>query len=145
VEIREALVVRADRWVREHGLKNLHFVSGNINVSVESLVGSYPGAVDLVSVLMPDPWFKNRHKKRRLLQRELVEQLASRMPPAARFFVMSDVKEAAEEMVAILEESPSFSSWEGRWVENPLPIGTERELACMSRHEAIYRAVFTRQ
>jgi len=42
--------------------------------------------------LMPDPWFKNRHKKRRLLQPVLVEQIAHRMKSGARFFVMSDVK-----------------------------------------------------
>lgn len=41
---------------------------------------------------MPDPWFKNRHKKRRLLQPVLVQQIADRMQPGARFFVMSDVK-----------------------------------------------------
>jgi len=55
------------------------------------------------------------------------------------------LQEVAGEMVVVLEESPSFSSWEGRWVENPLPIGTEQEIACMNRHEPIYRAVFTRQ
>jgi len=92
VEIREPLVVRADRWVREEGLRNLHYVSGNINVSLKSVLASYPGALDLVSVLMPDPWFKKRHKKRRLLQPELVEQVAALMKPGARFFVMSDVQ-----------------------------------------------------
>eukprot|EP00802_Teleaulax_amphioxeia_P014377 Tamp_14441.p1 GENE.Tamp_14441~~Tamp_14441.p1 ORF type:complete len:162 (+),score=35.03 Tamp_14441:1032-1517(+) len=144
VEIREPLVVRADRWVREEGLANLHYVSGSINVSVQSLLARYPGSLDLVSVLMPDPWFKNRHKKRRLLQPELVQQLAAYMKPGARFFVMSDVQEAAEEMVHILHQSSDFSSWDGRWVDNPLPVGTEREVSCMSRGEPIYRAVFSR-
>jgi len=144
VEIREPLVVRADRWVREEGIKNLHYVSGNINVSIESLLAAYAGPLDLVSVLMPDPWFKNRHKKRRLLQPVLVQQIADRMQPGARFFVMSDVKEAAEEMVQILDASIAFSSWDGKWAENPLPIGTEREISCMSRGEPIYRAIFTR-
>lgn len=144
VEIREPLVARADRWVREEGLGNLHYVSGNINVSVKSLLDSYPGPLNLVSVLMPDPWFKNRHKKRRLLQPQLVSEVAARMEPGARFFVMSDVKEAAEEMVQILDESPSFSAWDGTWSPNPLPIGTERETSCMKRGEPIYRFVFTR-
>jgi tRNA (guanine-N7-)-methyltransferase len=42
VESREPLVVRADRWVREEGLRNCHFLYGNINVSVESLLRGYP-------------------------------------------------------------------------------------------------------
>ena len=50
VEIREPLVARADRWVREERLRNLHYVSGNINVSVESVLATYPGHLDLVSV-----------------------------------------------------------------------------------------------
>jgi len=50
VEIREPLVVRADRWVREEGIQNLHYVSGNINVSIESLLAAYAGPLDLVSV-----------------------------------------------------------------------------------------------
>ena len=144
VEIREPLVVRADRWVREEELRNLHYVSGNINVSVKSLLASYPGTLDLVSVLMPDPWFKKRHKKRRLLQAELLSQLALLMRPGATFFVMSDVQEAAEDMVQILEESPDFTAWSGAWVDSPLELQTEREAACLSRGEPIFRAVFTR-
>lgn len=108
VEIREALVVRADRWVREEGLRNLHYVSGNINVSLESVLASYPGALDLVSVLMPDPWFKKRHKKRRLLQPELVEQVAALMKPGARFFVMSDVQ-VCRHSAALPCPPPSFA------------------------------------
>ena len=93
---------------------------------------------------MPDPWFKNRHKKRRLLQPSLVEDVAHYMAAGAQVFVMSDVKEAAQEMVAILDASPSFGSWAGVWVDNPMPVATEREASCMSRGEPIYRAVFAR-
>lgn len=53
---------------------------------------------------MPDPWFKNRHKKRRLLQPVLVQQIADRMEPGARFFVMSDVK---------VQPSPFLCHWCG--------------------------------
>ncbi|EKX49935.1 hypothetical protein GUITHDRAFT_157348 [Guillardia theta CCMP2712] len=137
VEIRELLVARADRWTREEGRRNCCFVYGNINVSVESLLSSYPGKIRMVSVLMPDPWFKKRHQKRRLLQPELVQQ-------GAQFFVMSDVKECAESMIEIMDASPLFDNWDGKWIESPLPIATEREGSCMSRGESIYRALYTR-
>jgi hypothetical protein len=54
------------------------------------------------------------------------------------------LQEAAEEMVQILHESEHFSAWDETWAENPLPVGTEREMSCMSRGEPIFRAVFTR-
>eukprot|EP00960_Hanusia_phi_P031520 749337-Hanusia_phi.AAC.2 len=144
VEIRELLVARADRWTREEGRRNCYFVYGNINVSVESLLSSYPGKIQMVSVLMPDPWFKKRHQKRRLLQPELVQQLGELMPQGAKFFIMSDVRECAESMVEIMDASPLFNTWDGVWIESPLPLATERESSCMSRGEQIYRAVYTR-
>lgn len=79
--------MRAQRWVQEEGLRNAHFVSGNINVSVESLLAGYKGNLELVSVLMPDPWFKTKHHKRRLLKPDLVSALAAKMKPGARFLV----------------------------------------------------------
>mmetsp|Transcript_12472 Transcript_12472/g.19630 ORF Transcript_12472/g.19630 Transcript_12472/m.19630 type:complete len:339 (-) Transcript_12472:27-1043(-) len=144
IEIREALPVRAQRWVQEEGLTNCYFTFGNINVSVESLLSGYPGNLELVTVMMPDPWFKKRHQKRRIIQPELVEALASKMKPGSRFMVQSDVLEAAENMVEVLDACDKFTTFDGNWIEQPLPIQTERETSCLSKGMPVYRALYTR-
>jgi tRNA G46 methylase TrmB len=46
----------------------------------------------------PDPHFKKRHHKRRIVQAELVETLAALLPTGATVFLQSDVLEVAEAM-----------------------------------------------
>lgn len=76
VEIREPLVVRANKWAQDAGLGNLFFSFANMNASIRSILKCYPGKISLVTILMPDPWFKSRHHKRRVVQPEFVEALA---------------------------------------------------------------------
>lgn len=49
-------------------------------------------------VQYPDPHFKKRHHKRRIVQAELVETLAALLPTGATVFLQSDVLEVAEAM-----------------------------------------------
>ncbi|MFQ3612115.1 MAG: methyltransferase domain-containing protein, partial [Cyanobacteriota bacterium] len=61
VEIRQALVERANAWRDELQLDNLHFLFANINVSLRHLFA--PGDLSRVTLQFPDPWFKKRHHK----------------------------------------------------------------------------------
>ncbi|KAJ8763188.1 hypothetical protein K2173_025573 [Erythroxylum novogranatense] len=72
LEIRKKLVKRADFWVKELTLGNIHFLFANATVSFRQLVLSYPGPLMTVSILCPDPHFKKRHHKRRVLQTPLL-------------------------------------------------------------------------
>ncbi len=72
-EIRQALVKEANQERDRLQLHNLHFLFCNINVSLSLLLESLPpGVLKFVSIQFPDPWFKNRHSKRRVVQYELV-------------------------------------------------------------------------
>ena len=105
VEIRGALVDRALVWrdrLKEQGkLDNAHFMSGNATISLVHLLSSYPGRVELISVQYPDPHFKKRHLKRRVVQPHTVKHLAEVMKPRPgddatrppRFVVQGDVPE----------------------------------------------------
>ncbi|KAL6884609.1 hypothetical protein ACP4OV_010545 [Aristida adscensionis] len=52
----------------------IYFMYANATVSFEQIVSSYPGPLSLVTILCPDPHFKKRHHKRRVLQPSLVDQ-----------------------------------------------------------------------
>lgn len=51
------------------------------------------GELALVSIQFPDPHFKKRHHKRRIVQPELVEAICRRLRPGGRVFMQSDVEE----------------------------------------------------
>ncbi|WRX23376.1 tRNA (guanine-N-7) methyltransferase [Theobroma cacao] len=87
--IHSRLVKRAGFWVKELALSNIHFIFANASISFKHLVSTYPGPLMLVSILCPDPHFKKRHHKRRVVQKPLVDSiLTSLMPGGKRYICM---------------------------------------------------------
>lgn len=99
VEIREALVVRANSWAKEEHLPNLHYIFGNASAGVADLLASMPpGMLQRVTILCPDPCFKKKHQKRRMVTDLLVRELAAHMPLGSVLFLQSDVEQVAMQM-----------------------------------------------
>jgi len=146
LEIREPLVEQALKWRDEEALSNLHYIFCNASNSLEPLLRSLPpGTLQRVSIQFPDPWFKKRHQKRRVVQPSMVNTLANYMPPGGVVFLQSDVEAVAVEMCDRFQEHPAFQRQTAAWLpNNPLPIATEREASTLSRNEPVFRALFTR-
>lgn len=147
LEIREPLVIDANKLREELGLTNVHYLFCNVNNSASSLLSSLPNNnLERVTIQFPDPWFKNRHAKRRVVQPELVAELANYLALGGTVFLQSDIKFVAEEMCDRFTENPAFVRQHAEeWLtENPLPVSTEREEYVLSRGESVYRALFTR-
>ncbi|PSB30459.1 tRNA (guanosine(46)-N7)-methyltransferase TrmB [Stenomitos frigidus ULC18] len=147
LEIREPLVDQANGWKTELGLTNLHYLFCNANNSLRPLLQSLPaGRLQQVSIQFPDPWFKRKHQKRRVVQPDLIEALADALAPDGTVFIQSDVAEVAIEMRDRLAAHTAFTCKSADWLPtNPLPIPTERETSTMERGEAVYRSVFVRK
>jgi len=147
LEIREPLVQEANTWCDQLGLTNLHYLFCNVNNSLRSLLRSCPtGTLQQVTIQFPDPWFKNRHAKRRLVQPQLVADLAICLTIGGTVFLQSDIEALAVEMCDRFDAHPAFQRQGGQdWLaENPLPVATEREKSTRSRGEPVYRALFVR-
>jgi tRNA (guanine-N7-)-methyltransferase len=146
IEIREPLVHQANEWVQQQGLTNLHFLFCNANNTLQPLLASFPtGILQQVTIQFPDPWFKRRHNKRRVVQPGRVAELAQYLAPGRTVFVQSDVLEVAEEMVERFGEHPAFVRQNADWMpENPLAVPTDRERYVLEGGAPVYRALFTR-
>ncbi|MDB9305012.1 MULTISPECIES: tRNA (guanosine(46)-N7)-methyltransferase TrmB [Cyanophyceae] len=148
LEIREPLVVQANQLRGELGLTNLHYLFCNVNNSLKSLLSSLPtGTLQRVSIQFPDPWFKTRHAKRRVVQPQLVTELADYLAPGGIVFLQSDIEFVATEMRSRFAENPAFERvGTAEWLtENPLPVPTEREIGTQNKGEPVYRAVFVKK
>lgn len=143
IEIRRTLVESANQLRDQHQLSNLHFLFGNINTPLISLFGA--NVLQGVTIQFPDPWFKRRHQKRRVVQSQLVEELAICIQPGGFLFIQSDILEVAIEMCDRIAEHPAFTSPNPprTWLrDNPLPAATEREQLTLSAGSPVYRSLF---
>ena len=80
-----------------------------------------PGTLDEVLILFPDPWHKKRHHKRRLLQPEFVNLIASRLRSGGRLQLATDWQPYAEQMLAVTNENPAFVNLAGEQGYVPRP------------------------
>ena len=146
LEIREPLVEAAHTDVKKLGLTNLHFLFCNANNSLPSILDSFPNcSLHGVTIQFPDPWFKKRHQKRRVVQPELVNNLATYLVSGGVVFLQSDIEEVAIQMRDRFDAHPAFRQGGEGWLEtNPLPVATEREISTLSRGEPVYRTLFIR-
>ncbi|MEH2378634.1 MAG: tRNA (guanosine(46)-N7)-methyltransferase TrmB [Nostoc sp.] len=148
LEIREPLVVEANKLRSELGFTNLHYLFCNVNNSLRSLLSSLtPESLQRVTIQFPDPWFKTRHAKRRVVQPELVAELANYLAVGGVVFLQSDMEFVAVEMRDRFAENPAFQrvGTEEWLAENPLPVPTEREIGTQKKGEPVYRALFVKQ
>lgn len=154
LEIRAPLVEKALIRRELDGQGNLHFVFCNANNSLRSLLESYPLKLQCVSIQFPDPWFKKRHQKRRVVQPELVNVIADLMAAGGKVWLQSDIKEVCQEMCDRFDENTAFErSFSGpsgqrndQWLSaSPFPAKTDREQVSEEKGLPVYRAMYFRR
>ncbi|CAA0842509.1 tRNA (guanine-N-7) methyltransferase [Striga hermonthica] len=154
LEIRPKLVRRAGHCVNELGLKNIHFIFANATVSFKQLVSTYPGPLVLVSILCPDPYFKRKHHKRRVVQKPLVESIIELVVPGGKIFIQSDVLDVALDMRSNFDAESNrlvhidsingdmLCDHDGWLLSNPMGIRTEREIHEELKGARIFRRMY---
>src|SRR5207249_7574135 len=67
------------------------------------------GSVAAVHVYFPDPWWKTRHRKRRVFTPEFAADAARVLAPGGRLLIATDVEEYFGVMTGILRTMPAFA------------------------------------
>lgn len=140
LEIRQHMVDRLVADAQAGGLTNLHAVLANANLHLDPLVPHR--SVTFVSINFPDPWFKKSHHKRRVVRKEWLEILASKLCAGAEVHVASDFEPIAVEIRDLLEAATGFTNQIGPAAFAPQTttgISSERERSHGRRGEPIHR------
>lgn len=144
LEIREKMVEYNAHLAKAEGLTNLHFGYVNLNVDLDRVFA--PQSVDEFHLLFPDPWFKSKHQKRRVVDPWMLEVACQQLRPGGEFHVASDVFDVAMDAMAEIEH-PSvehlglrnragpWSFWRG----NPFPAQSRREDTTLARGQRVWR------
>ena len=62
-------------------------------------------SINSISFNFPDPWFKKKHHKRRVIQPEFINFLSNSMKKRSLIFIKTDVKELFDYMELTISES----------------------------------------
>ena len=88
IEIREKLVKKAKLKALEKEIKNLYFVFGNANNILNNVQSKFIiKNLKSISFNFPDPWFKKRHYKRRVIQPEFINILSNSLQKGTLIFI----------------------------------------------------------
>jgi len=89
-------------------LTNLRLIRHDAVEVLEHMIES--NSLDGIHIYFADPWHKKRHHKRRLIQEQFVELLASRIKPGGYLHLATDWHNYAEQMLVVLNRQASLEN-----------------------------------
>jgi tRNA (guanine-N7-)-methyltransferase len=132
IELAKKYARRAAERVAKRSLVNARVVAGDARVFLARYVA--PASVQTVHVYFPDPWWKARHKKRRVFAAPLVADIERVLAPGGELRVATDVLEYFEVIRDLVAGSPRF-----REEPVPEPKTPQHELDYLTNFERKYR------
>lgn len=103
-------MIRAD-WAE---LSNLRMVEANAPEVLERALPAH--SVDEIWVFFPDPWAKERHKKRRLVSDDFMRIAARALKPGGVLRLATDWEDYAEHMRRVCDAAAGFArDFTGEW------------------------------
>lgn len=106
VEINRDYLIKARNRVKSAGLTNVRLVPMEGSKALSRLFA--PETLTALYLNFPDPWHKERHKERRLVNEAFVWLLASRFVNGGQFLMVTDYEPYAHEVITAFESCPAY-------------------------------------
>jgi len=148
IEIREKLVKNAKLKVLEGEIKNLYFIFGNANNILNDIQSKLIiKNLKSISFNFPDPWFKKRHCKRRVIQPELINILSNLLQKDTLIFIKTDVKDLFDYMESTISNNFYFKKIDKKDFNysmsfNPNKVKTNREKYVIVNQLDIFESIY---
>ncbi len=139
VEVKRKWVYRVHQRCVKLGVP-IRVVSADVAQVLDQLE---PGTcLERAFVHFPDPWWKKRHAKRRVVSHGFLDDLSRLLKPRGTVFVQTDVHERAEDYRLQIQNHPNFQVQE--LTHNPFGSISNRESRAEEDGLPIYRLLGTR-
>lgn len=146
LEIRDDLVELVNKRARKTGLP-VHAVFCHAQLHMMEIFP--PASVARVYVNFPDPWFKRKHRDRRMIDEDLADGIAHAARPGAELFVQTDVWDIALDALSTFEVDERFTNEAGEWTfwraGNPYGVRSWREQNAEETGLPIWRLMYRRR
>jgi tRNA (guanine-N7-)-methyltransferase len=139
VEQRKKFAADLEDRARRRGLRNLVVLTGDARLLAPRLFPE--GSIAAVHVHFPDPWWKRRHERRRLVDDGMSTLLLRLLRPGGLLDFRTDVERYALDAVARLEEAGfDNAQGSGRFAErDPDEIPSTREKRYLASGQPVWR------
>ena len=148
IEIREKLVKNAKLKAFEREIKNLYFVFGNANNILNDAHSKFIiENLKSISFNFPDPWFKKKHHKRRVIQPKFINILSNSLQKGTLIFIKTDVKDLFDYMDYTISSNFYFKTIDKKDFNfsesfNPNNVKTNREKYVMLNQLDIFEKIY---
>jgi len=148
IEIREKLVKNAKLKVLEREIKYLYFIFGNAYNILNDVQSKFIlENVKSISFNFPDPWFKKRHYKRRVIQPEFINILGNLLQTGSLIFIKTDVKDLFDYMNYTISSNFNFKKIDKKDFDysesfNPNKVKTNREKYVIVNQLEIFERIY---
>ncbi len=129
-------VAQALTHIEEQHLPNVRLYHGN---ALEVLERVPDGALTMVYLLHPDPWPKNKHAKRRMMNDGPVRLIAEKLKPGGEFRFGTDHAVYLRHALMVMQRFGDAFEW---IVERPADWQNRPSGWCKTRYETKAREVF---
>lgn len=121
---------RASKRLQKRNLLNAKILGHDARYVVSKMIAT--GSVSAVHIYFPDPWWKRRHRKRRIFAPDVISEVVRMLQPGGVLHAWTDVEEYFDVMRDVAAEFPLLS---------PLPPPEERAPI----HDMDYQTSFERK
>jgi tRNA (guanine-N7-)-methyltransferase len=130
VEIERKYALFTATRLAKRNLRNVRLVWGDARIFFRDCVAAE--SLRAVHLYFPDPWWKNRHRKRRVVTDEFVRECVRALRPGGRLYVVTDVAEYFAHITELMGRETRLA---------PLPPPAVQE----PRHDGDYLTNFERK
>jgi tRNA (guanine-N7-)-methyltransferase len=144
IEIKKKWAYKVSERCRKEGLDRACVMAGDAR-SILSRINPEK-SVSRIFLHFPDPWWKKRHTKRRVMNRELLDDIIRLLKPSGELFIQTDVEERANDYIATVTSRPELTLLgdKGFLNDNPYGARSNRERRAQKDGIPIYRILATR-
>src|SRR5262249_36838596 len=124
-------LLRVERKIEQEGIGNVRVIHSMAETALAHLF--VPASITQIHINFPDPWFKQDHSHRRLMQRDTLDAMVSRLTLGGELYLATDIIAYAEMSRDLLENTPGL--------DNVLPRAWVHELPgrVITKYEATAR------